>query len=487
LYEQAQLPLAETHLRRALDQKSRYAEAHNALGMVLREQIRLDEARTSFEQALHLKSNYTQAHCNLARLLEDLGELEAAAERYRQALNCEPGDIDALAGLAHLQRARLSEPERRRIEEHLGDPELGEPARCNLHYALAHVLDGRGEYTAAAEHMAEANSLELNRWRRKDQAYDRAEFSRFVDRLAQTFSPDFFSRARNWGVPSERPVFIFGLPRSGTTLAEQILASHSQVYGGGELTCAKNDFVALAQLAPGAGTTVAAATATPPALQIERSFDGLSNLNAAGVEFLAQQHLRWLKELDPSRPRVTSKTPADWQFVGLLAVLFPRARFIHCRRHLCDTALSCWMTHFRMLNWTCDQDDIAQRFKDYQRMMAYWQNCLPVPILELDYEDTVADLEGTSRRLVSWLGLEWEPACLDFHLTRRPIRTASASQVRRPIFRSSVGRWRNYESPLHSLFSRLEESRLEQMHSRKGPHGLGQRSASQTDGASARQ
>jgi tetratricopeptide (TPR) repeat protein len=457
LHEQAQLLAAERHLRQALHLKKDSAEACNALGLVLREENRLDEARASFEQALNLKSDDTPAQCNLARLLEDLGDLEGAAERYRHALNCEPRHIDALAGLAHLERGRLSEPELGRIQEWLNDPELGEANRCRLLYALAHVFDGRGEYDKAAASFEEANALELTRWRRRGQAYDRAEFRRYVDRLEQTFSQAFFDKARGWGVASERPVFIFGLPRSGTTLTEQILASHSQVYGGGELVYAKNDFVALAQLA-GGSATVAAAIGSIPAFQLEQIFAGLARLDPARAQFLAGQHLHWLQELDPSRPRVTSKTPADWQFVGLLAVLFPRARFIHCRRDPRDSALSCWMTQFRMLNWTCDQNDIADQFNDYQRLMAHWRACLPVPILELDYEETVADLEGTARRLVSWLGLEWEPACLNFHQTRRPIRTASATQVRRPIFSSSVGRWRHYKSALRPLFSRLSHS-----------------------------
>src|SRR5262249_39917326 len=153
---------------------------------------------------------------------------------------------------------------------------------------LAHVLDGRGEYSKAAAHLEEANALELARWRRRGQAYDRADFGRYVDRLEETFGQAFFTKTRGWGVASERPVFIFGLPRSGTTLTEQILASHSQVYGGGELTCAKNDFVALAQLAPGGGWTVATATASGPAFQLEQIFRALAHLDSAGVEFLAR-------------------------------------------------------------------------------------------------------------------------------------------------------------------------------------------------------
>jgi hypothetical protein len=228
-------------------------------------------------------------------------------------------------------------------------------------------------------------------------------------------------------------------------LTEQILASHSQVHGGGELNFAERSFNALAQLNGDSATDA----------RFEHIHLAVERLDWTALQQLAQQHLSWLENLDSSRTRVTSKTPADWQWIGLLAAQFPGARFIHCRRDLRDTALSCWMTHFRLLNWTCDLDQIASQFHDYQRLMAHWRSCMPVSILEIDYEETVADLEGTARRLVSWLNLEWEPACLNFHKTRRPIRTASVAQVRQPVFHSSVGRWRHYASALGPFLARF--------------------------------
>ena len=143
-------------------------------------------------------------------------------------------------------------------------------------------------------------------------------------------------------------------------------------------------------------------------------------------------------------------------FLGLLAALFPRAKFIHCRRDLRDVAVSCWMTHFREVRWTNDQGHIASRFHEYRRIMEHWRNVLPTPLLEVDYEETVADLEGTARRLVSWCGLAWEASCLEFQKTRRSVRTASAVQVRQPLFRTSVGRWKHYDRALASLFAQLE-------------------------------
>jgi hypothetical protein len=148
--------------------------------------------------------------------------------------------------------------------------------------------------------------------------------------------------------------------------------------------------------------------------------------------------------------------PENYVLLGLLASLFPRAKFIHCRRDLRDVAVSCWMTHFRDVRWANDQQHIASRFQEYQRMMDHWRNVLPVPLLEVDYEETVTDLEGVARKLIAWCGLAWEPKCLEFYRAKRPVSTASAVQVRQPIFRTSVGRWKHYEQSLSSLFARLE-------------------------------
>ena len=149
--------------------------------------------------------------------------------------------------------------------------------------------------------------------------------------------------------------------------------------------------------------------------------------------------------------------PDNYLYLGLLAALFPRAKFIHCRRDLRDVAVSCWMTHFRQIRWASDPDHIAARFREYERLMGHWRRVLPVPLLDVAYEETVADLEGTARRLVGWCGLEWEPACLAFHEGKGPVRTASVSQVRQPVYSRSVGRWKHYEPSLGSLFDRLGE------------------------------
>jgi hypothetical protein len=234
-------------------------------------------------------------------------------------------------------------------------------------------------------------------------------------------------------------VFIVGLPRSGTTLTEQILASHSQVFGAGELRLAREDFLAL-----GEGPTE------------RQAFEGLGRLERSTLRRIGQRHLEQLRALDSTAPRVVDKMPDNYLYLGLLAVLFPKAKFIHCRRDLRDVAVSCWITNFRSIRWANDVEHIAARFREYQRLMEHWRRVLPVPVLEVDYEETVADLPGVARRLVDWCGLEWQPACLAFHEGKRPVRTASVTQVRQPIYTRSVARWRNYEQTLGELFTALE-------------------------------
>jgi hypothetical protein len=220
---------------------------------------------------------------------------------------------------------------------------------------------------------------------------------------------------------------------------EQILASHSQIFGTGEQRLARDAFESLPQVLKAAGT----------------STECLSRLDQATAHRLAQRHLGRLAELNAAALRVVDKMPDNYLYLGLIAVLFPRGKLIHCRRDLRDVAVSCWMTNFRHIRWTCDPEHIARRFGDYRRLMEHWRRVLPLPLLDVDYEETVADLEAVARRVVAWIGLEWEPACLSFHTTARTVRTASLSQVREPIYTRSVERWKHYENELAGLFSRV--------------------------------
>jgi hypothetical protein len=262
--------------------------------------------------------------------------------------------------------------------------------------------------------------------------------------MLSVFDRDFCERLAGAGSDTRRPVFVVGLPRSGTTLIEQVLASHSRIHGAGELRLARRSFESIPDLVGRPG---------PPR-------DCVSHLDATAVRRLADEHLDRLAAIDGGvADRIVDKMPDNYMYLGLLSVLFPRAVFVHCRRDLRDVAVSCWMTDFRSLRWANHPDHIAQRFHHYRRLMKHWRAVLTVPFLDVDYEETVSDLESVARRLVAACGLEWEPACLEFHRTERPVRTASVTQVRQPVYQRSVARWKNYEPALHDLFAALTRER----------------------------
>ncbi len=264
--------------------------------------------------------------------------------------------------------------------------------------------------------------------------------ARFVDGVLRAFDADFFTRIKGAGLTTQRPVFVFGLPRSGTSLVEQILASHPDVYGAGELFLGPQTFEAIPMTVRGAGSPL----------------DCVGKLDSGSISRLAARHLDGLRAFDGgSTPRIVDKSPQNYQLIGLLAALFPRATFIYCRRDLRDVALSCWLTEFELVDWARDVEHIASRFSQHLRMMSHWCAVLPVVLHEIRYERTVSDLEGVARELVAACQLEWNPACLEFHRSPRAVRTASAMQVRQPIYSSSVGRWRHYEPYLGDLFARL--------------------------------
>ena len=316
------------------------------------------------------------------------------------------------------------------------------PAAGSL-FALAQALDGLGEHTRAAQCLREANALAIeSNIKRRD--YDPAEHERFIGELLSGFDRELFARLANAGSTSRRPVFVFGLPRSGTTLIEQVLASHSQIYGAGELRLARRSFEAI----PG----LLNRSITPRGC--------IPLLDPPTVQSLAKLHLENLNEFDDGRnARIVDKMPDNYMYIGLLAIIFPKAVFIHSRRDLRDIAVSCWMTDFRSIRWANDQSHIARRFQQYHRLMNHWKEVLPVPVHEVNYEETVADLESVARRLIEACGLPWEPACLEFHRTERPVRTASVMQVRQPVYKRSVARWRHYETELQELFAQLPQEK----------------------------
>ena len=365
--------------------------------------------------------------------------MDRAEEAFRTALRVQPNFPISHARLATLLRGKLPDEDLTALERRLDDPDLPEAPRARLLFGLSQVLDARGEFARAGECLREANAISKS-LAKGQREYVPADHERFVTGVLKAFDAGFFERVLGSGSDTRRPVFIFGLPRSGTTLVEQILASHSRLHGAGELRLARYTFEAI--------TAAVGLTGQP--------MESVPHLDRPALLRLADQHLERLRALVGDKPdRVADKMPDNYMYVGLLAAVFPRATFIHCRRDLRDIAVSCWMTDFRSIRWANDFEHISSRFQQYRRLMDHWKSVLPATIHHVDYEDTVADTEAVARRLVAACGLEWEPACLDFHRTERPVRTASVTQVRQPVYKRSVARWKNYEPSMGELFANL--------------------------------
>ncbi len=445
LKEQGKLDEALACHGRALQLKPDFAEAHTNLGSVFKDQGKLEEAVASYRRALGLKPHSAEAHNNLGVVLQDLGDLQGAEDSFRAALRNNPRFAFAHYNLAALVGGRLPPEELAAQRRLLQESELTDAERSLLHFGLAQVLDARGEYAEAAEQLDRANALQLSDRRKRGQAYDAKEYESTVTQMILACTPDFFERVRGFGLESEVPVFVVGLPRSGTTLIEQILASHPQIFGAGEIKLGGETMAALGE-------------------QAVDPMEGLRQLDRQTARRLASRHLERLRAFSPAALRIVDKMPDNYLYIGLLASLFPRAKLIHCRRNLRDVAVSCWKAHFQEVRWANDQAHIASRFHEYLRIMEHWRKVLPVPLLEVDYEETVAGLEGVARKLVAWCGLDWDPKCLEFHQTKRPVSTASAVQVRQPVYRTSVGRWKHYEHALAPLFVRLESTVLLSTH-----------------------
>jgi tetratricopeptide (TPR) repeat protein len=450
------VPFLELHAAAAVD-RQRYDEAidcyhrmvavdpglaviQNSLGWLLQEQGRLDEAADHLRSALQLRPDLALAHVNFGALHEKLGDLPAAEASLRAALPDPDASAPALARLATLLRGKLPEPDCAAIEARLASLDPADPARINLLIGLAYVWDARGRFTEAGVCAREANALTCAQLSRRRLAYDPAVHERLVSDLIAAFDPAFFARLWGAGRNVRRPVFIVGMPRSGTSLIEQILASHSRIHGAGELLLAQQAFDSIPELLQ----------------RTEPPVECVSGLTSAAVSQLAEWYEGQLRDLDDGlSARIIDKMPDNYSYLGLLATLFPNAVFIHCRRDPRDVATSCWITGFRSVRWASDTRHIASRFQQYHRLMNHWRSVLPVPVHSVDYEAVVRDPEGESRRLLAACGMDWEPACLDFYRTRRPVRTASASQVRQPVYRGSIGRWKNYEAELAELFATL--------------------------------
>ncbi len=426
---------AMCRLKTALDIDPRNVEALVTAGDVFFEIGDSRQALRCFDLALQLEPTHLVCQCNRAFLLECNGQREEAVVGYRRVLEVDPRNIYAHMRLAGIEPATPDDPRLGELEDLARTGALHTVQASQLHFTLGALHDAAGNVEAAFDHYAAANR---RRAEIRGNDFDLDRFEREVDAFCEGFTGAFFDDPPGPPAETEVPVFVVGMPRSGTTLVESIIDAHGQAAGAGELSHLRaiRDQL-LGDLTDDPAGRLAA---TDPALLAK----------AAG------QYLDLLRMNHPDARRIVDKMPHNFMNLFLVPVLFRGARIVHCRRDPRDTCLSCFFTDFAQGHgYRNDLTTLGRYYRLYGRLMDHWRRTVPTPMLDVEYEELVADPEVGARRLVEFLGLEWEPACLDFPMARRMVRTASTSQVRRGVYRSSSGRWKRYETQLQPLVAAL--------------------------------
>jgi tetratricopeptide (TPR) repeat protein len=390
-------------IRRAISAAGANARYHNDLGVVYRVVGQIDAATIEFEKAIALDQREAEYYLNLSH-----GRTFAAGDPHLTAMEWLVGAITSLPVFSQTQ----------------------------LHFALAKAYDDLGRYDDGFRHLVQGNTL-----KRSQVVYDETEVLGWFDRIRATFDRALIDARAGAGYPSPLPVFVVGMPRSGTTLVEQILASHPSVHGAGELP----DLGSLIErLPPGAN----GATGYP---------ESVRSLSANEIRELGRAYTLGLRRRAHGAARILDKALSLFLCLGLIHLALPEARIVHVRRNPLDTCLSCYSTLFEVgQNFSYDLAELGRYYRGYAGLMAHWREVLPADhFLEISYEALIADFETEARRLVAFCGLPWDLRCLAFHQTRRPVYTASAVQVRRPIYQSSHDRWQNHRDHLGPLIAAL--------------------------------
>jgi tetratricopeptide (TPR) repeat protein len=410
---------AESFLRRALKLNPRFTDARVNLGLALTFSNRLRDARSQFEKALKHESRNADALFGMSIVAKTEGNFDDADALLSRVLKVNPDMPKALAARASMRKMTSSDSAWLEHVEKVAASGISRIDESELRFAIGKYYDDIHDYQRAFQNYKIANDL----LKPIAKPFDRDAYTRFVDTMIQSFTPQAVDRARTGGSASEKPVLLVGMPRSGTSLTEQIIASHPAAIGAGELEFWSH------------------------AVHEHEAAIKTGTLSESTRNKLAQAYLRVLQTKSGEASRIVDKAPVNSDYLGVIHSVFPKARFIYMQRDPRDTCLSCYFQKFVLsLNFTMDLSDLAYYYRQHERLMSHWRAVLPPgTILDVSYEDLVADQEGWTRKILDFLGLEWNPQVLNFHNTKRAVATASFWQVRQKVYGNSVRRWRHYE------------------------------------------
>jgi tetratricopeptide (TPR) repeat protein len=430
LQDQGKLEEAITSYNKALSLKPDYAEAYNNMGNALKDQGKLEEAIASFNKALSLKPDYADSYYNMGICLKDQGKLDEAIASYNKALSLKPDYAEAHRHLSSLVKYKPEDTQVTLVGEIIERNDLNEDDRCHLHYTFAKMTEDLGNLGTAYDNYVAGGKL-----RQKLLSYDFKQDELKFDKIKNT-APKLKEFAFNKPIEATNntPIFILGMPRSGTTLAEQIISSHSQVHGAGEL----------------------------PFLSRFGGSLSLGNqiINAENTLQMRNAYLNELEKVSNGCQFVTDKMPQNFLHIGLLLKVLPEAKVIHVKR---DPAATCWSNckHYfssKGLGYSYDLSDTVNYFKLYQDLMDFWDQQYSDQIYHLDYDKLTLDQEAETRKLIEHLELDWEDNCLSPQENKRSVRTASQQQVRQKVYTGSSQAWRKFEPYLNGVFDEFEHS-----------------------------
>jgi len=455
---------AKEHFEKALKIDSQSSEAYFGLGLLEQESGCLNKAVSKFELALKYNSKSVHALCALANCLSNLARKDEAKILYKKALKIDKNCYEAQCSIAMLHNfkgeydkaIKLIDPLLKKnvrhstlgiafaqtckhsgrceeaieyIDDVLKKPGLAPSEIKGVNFAVGKVLDGMNQFDEAFAHYKAGNDAISH-------LYDSLANTQNITDIIEIFSPALFINAPGAKTRGKKPIFIVGMPRSGTSLTEQIMAAHSNVHAAGELT-----------------TLFDVSNKMKQDLGGEEAYPFyVKKLSQANFDEMASTYLKKLEDFSVEAEYVTDKMPHNFYMIGLIQLLFPEAKIIHCKRDPMDTCLSIYFQDFSEVHkYARDLFNTGTHYFQYQRLMNHWKQVLSIPILDVQYEDLVGDQEASTRRILDFCGLDWEEGCLQFHKVKRTIDTASFDQVRQPLYSKSVQRWKHYEKYLDEL------------------------------------
>ncbi len=434
----SRLNLAYDSFREAVRLDPSIGPAHAGLGALYLIHGMVDLALESSSTAIALSPTNASIQLSHARILEAAGQIDAAwvlTQKMVDECRITPAVLRIYGRIARYRGEQTAAL--KLVEQLLGSSKLSVPERAAMNFTAADLLDSLGKYDEAFAHAAAGNAATRP-------CYDPSAHTRTFDRFINYFTADRLRRLSRSTETSNKPVFIVGMPRSGTSLVEQILASHPEIYGGGELEFMEHIFHGTVAMLGAKGN------------DYPECLDRLTVDQATGM---AQIYLQPLIAMSPRSACITDKLPLNFLHLGLIQLLLPGARIIHCHRDPMDTCLSCHMNSFAVGNdFKFDLAHLGLFYRQYERLMSHWSTVLDLPILDVGYEELVTDPEGQARRMLRFLDLPFDPACLNFHQANRAVLTSSLQQVRQPMYASSVERWKHYEKHLGPLKDALAGS-----------------------------